>query len=230
MRTFKTTRFLLRRPRRLPRPTAKSVIIIGAGGHAKVIIELLRSSGYKPAVCIGDADSPDECHGVPVLQGDHQLEPLRAQGLALAFVAIGNNALRRQLGLMALQYGFTLVNAISPTAVISPTVHLGQGIAVMAGAVINAASVIDDFVIINTGATIDHDCTIGEACHIAPQCGLAGNVSVGMESFLGIGCSVVPGRRIGHRTAIGAGGVVVADIPDNVLAKGIPAKISTPRC
>jgi UDP-perosamine 4-acetyltransferase len=94
----------------------------------------------------------------------------------------------------------------------------------MAGAILNAEARVFDLAIINTGATIDHDCTIGYAAHIAPQCALAGNVNVGSYSFLGIGTKVIPGIAIGENVTVGAGGVVVKDIADGVLAIGIPAR------
>jgi UDP-perosamine 4-acetyltransferase len=95
----------------------------------------------------------------------------------------------------------------------------------MAGVVINAESVIADLVIVNTGATIDHDCVIGLAAHIAPQSGLAGNVTVGSETFIGIGTKVIPGVCIGEHVMIGAGGVVISDLPDGVTAVGVPVRI-----
>lgn len=204
----------------------QGIIIIGAGGHAKVCIELLRAMGESIDYCIG-ADSSLQCLGVPVLQGDANLARLRDAGYSKIFIAIGANNLRVQLANIAGELGYQLVNAMSPQAIISPTVQLGVGIAVMAGAVINAETVIGDLAIINTGATVDHDCQIGKACHIAPQCGLAGNVSIGERSFLGIGCKVIPNISIGVNVMIGAGSVVVSDIEQDLTAMGIPARATT---
>lgn len=203
----------------------EGVIVLGASGHAKVVIELLRASGLQVDYCVGGLDSPESCLGVAVLKGDEHLQHLRENGYTRAFVAIGSNALRQRLAHTAREAGFHLVNAISPTAVISPTARLGKGIAIMAGVIINAESVIEDLAIINTGATIDHDCRIGQAVHIAPQCALAGNVSVSEAAFLGIGCKIIPGIKIGEGATIGAGGVVVSDIPARTLAVGIPARV-----
>lgn len=201
------------------------VIVIGAGGHAKVCIELLRSMGEEVAFCVGGSDSPDHCLGVPVLKGDENLTLLRLEGYSRLFAAIGSNGLRDRLSAAAIEQGYQLVNAISPRAMISPTAKLGTGVAVMAGAVINAESVIGDLAIINTGATIDHDCLIGKAAHIAPQCALAGNVTVGQHSFLGVGCKVVPEIEIGENVIIGAGGVVIANIESGTKAVGVPTKV-----
>ena len=201
------------------------IVVVGAGGHAKVCIELLQAMGEQVAYCVGGEDSPDLCVGIPVLKGDENLLRLREAGYSRLFVAIGSNRLREHLATLAVAQGYQLVNAISPQAVISPTAQLGVGIAVMAGAVINAETTIADLAIINTGATIDHDCQIGKAVHIAPQCGLAGNVAVGKHSFLGIGCKLIPGVLIGENVIIGAGGVVTSDINNNVTAAGVPARV-----
>ena len=201
------------------------IIIVGAGGHAKVCIEILQAMGEEIAYCVGREGSPDLCGGVPVLRGDENLVRLREAGYSRLFVAIGANRLRERLATFAIEQGYQLVNAISPQAIISPTVQLGSGIAIMAGVVINAEVVIADLAIINTSATIDHDCQIGKAAHIATQCGLAGNVVVGSGSFLGIGCNVIPEVSIGENVIIGAGGVVISDINSNVTAAGDPAQV-----
>lgn len=203
---------------------SSKVVVVGAGGHAKVCIELLQAMGEEVVYCVGGTDSPDRCAGIPVLKGDENLVHLRESGYERLFVAIGSNKLRTRLAALAIEQGYKLVNAISPRAVISPTAHIGSGVAVMAGAVINAEATIGDLVIINTGATIDHDCQIGDAAHIAPQCGLAGNVVVGRQSFLGIGCKVIPEILIGENVIFGAGSVVIRDTGSNVVAVGVPAQ------
>lgn len=202
----------------------QEIIVVGAGGHAKVCIELLRAMGERVAYCIGGEDSPKQCLGVPVLQGDENLETLSREGYARVFIAIGANKLRDRLATLALRHGYTLINAISPLATISPSATIGSGIAIMAGAVINAEASIGDLSIVNTGATIDHDCRIGRAVHIAPQSALAGNVVVGDHAFLGIGTKVIPEVVIGERAIIGAGGAVVSDIADGCTAVGVPAR------
>jgi len=200
------------------------IVMVGAGGHAKVCIELLRAMGEHVAFCVGGDDSPPACLGVPVLRGDAHLARLREEGYARAFIAIGSNHVRVKLGHNAAAMGYTLVNAVSPRAVVSPTARLGAGIAIMAGAVINADAAIGDLAIVNTGASVDHDCTIDAGVHLAPQCALAGNVHVGAGAFLGIGCRVIPQVSIGARAVVGAGSVALCDIPDDATAVGVPAK------
>ncbi|MDB5457169.1 MAG: sugar O-acyltransferase, sialic acid O-acetyltransferase NeuD family, partial [Caulobacter sp.] len=162
--------------------TGGPVVVLGAGGHAKVVIELLRTAGFAtPAVL--DADpTPRDVAGAPVVGDDTALARLRAEGLSQAFVAIGDNALRRKLADRATAAGFTLVSAIHPSAVISPSARLGAGVAVMAGAVVNADTVVGDLAILNTRSSVDHDGVIGSAAHIGPGCALAGGVTVGEEA------------------------------------------------
>lgn len=204
---------------------SSAIIMIGAGGHAKVCIELFQAMGEEVAYCVGGENSPTACIDVPVLSGDANLIRLREAGYSRLFVAIGSNRHRERLATFAMEQGYQLVNAISPQAIISPTAKFGSGIAVMAGAVINAETTIADLAIINTGATVDHDCRIGKAVHIAPQCGLAGNVTVGNLSFLGIGCKVIPDIEIGEQVTIGAGGIVISPVESGATAIGVPARV-----
>jgi UDP-perosamine 4-acetyltransferase len=200
------------------------VIVIGAGGHAKVVIELLRQSGNHVAYCISGGEEHKECLGVPILVGDKWIENLRAEGFYRAFAAIGSNRTRLRMSRVLKQFHYELVNAISPFSMISPSAKIGVGVAIMAGAIINAEAEIGDFAIVNTGASVDHDCRIGQAAHIAPRCALAGMVTIGNGSFMGIGSCAVPGVNVGNWSIIGAGAAVTKDIPDNVIAVGIPAR------
>jgi UDP-perosamine 4-acetyltransferase len=206
----------------------KEVVIIGSGGHAQVVIELLRAEGkYQIKGCTGLGESGFVLGDVPILGTDSVLPATLANGATKAFVAIGDNHLRLRLFVQVSEMGFELINAISPDAVVSPSATLGRGIAIMAGAIINASTLIGDGAIINTNAGVDHDCRIGSGAHIGPGSVLAGNVEIGSETFLGVGTCVVPGVRIGSRTIVGAGSVVVRDIPDGVTAMGVPARITS---
>ena len=201
------------------------IVVLGGGGHAKVVIELLREMGQRVAICVGEENSPERCLDLVVLKGDAHLNVLREKGYSRAFIAIGSNRVRASVAEQVANLGFTLVNAISPHALISSSAKLGLGVAVMAGVVINAEAVIGDLAIINTGATIDHDCVIGSAVHIAPQCALAGGVVVKDGAFLGIGCKVIPEMVIGRNSVLGAGSVVITEIPEAVTAFGVPARV-----
>jgi UDP-perosamine 4-acetyltransferase len=204
------------------------VVIVGSGGHAKVVIELVRAEGkYQIKGCTAPGASGFVLGDVPILGTDSVLPALLVNGAKKAFVAIGDNHLRLRLLAQVLEMGFELINAVSPNAVVSPSATLGRGIAIMAGAIINASAEIGDGAIINTNAGVDHDCRIGNGAHIGPGSALAGNVEIGCECFLGAGTCVVPGVRIGSRAIVGAGSVVVRDIPDDVTAMGVPARITS---
>ena len=203
-----------------------AVVIIGAGGHAKVVVDMLQDNAdFNLVGCVSQTANSTGLLGLPSMGNDEALPRIMASGVRHAFVAVGDNRLRAELMRHVAQLGFSLVNAVSRRAVISARVALGAGIAIMAGAVINVDSVVEDGVIINTGATVDHDCRIGACAHIAPGTHLAGNVTIGEGTFLGVGCSVIPGRTIGAWSTIGAGSAVVRDIPGRVVAVGVPATI-----
>ena len=208
--------------------SSKEVVIIGSGGHAKVVIELVRAEGkYQIKGCTGLGERGFVLGDIPILGSDSVLPAMLANGARKAFVAIGDNHLRLRLLAQVSEMGFQLINAISPDAVVSPSAVLGRGIAIMAGAIINASTQIGDGAIINTNAGVDHDCQIGSGAHIGPGSVLAGNVEIGSEAFLGVGTCVVPGVRVGSCTIVGAGSVVVRDIPDGVTAMGVPARITS---
>jgi UDP-perosamine 4-acetyltransferase len=206
------------------------VIGIGAGGHAKVILEILRADRRYRLVGLLDRNRElwgSEVAGVPVLGGDELLEKLFAAGTRHAFIGVGTTgsaAPRRKLYEAATQLGFEFVPAIHPRATVSAMAKIGRGVAVMAGAVINTDTRIGDNVIINTGAVVEHDCSIGDHAHIATGAALAGGVSVGTGSLVGIGASVRQGVRIGNNAIVGAGAVVVKDVPDNIVVAGVPAR------
>ena len=203
----------------------KAVVVIGAGGHAKVVIDCLRHAGWNVIGCTDADPTPRSCAGVPVLGTDDMLESLRDQGVAHAFCALGANGLRERVGRKLHDLGFSLPSYQGPGAIVSSTVRIGAGVAIMPGAVVNIDTVIGDFAIINTNANVDHDGVIGRAVHIGPGAALAGEVTVGDRTFIATGSAVIPQRVIGSDTIVGAGSVVVRDLPSGVVAFGNPARI-----
>lgn len=199
------------------------VVVLGSGGHAVVCIDILSDMGYVVVGVLGTADD-DRPLQVPFLGDDDELPRLRDQGVRAAFVALGDNRARGRLMSLVRDSGMELVCAISPAAHLSPSVDLGVNVAVMAGAVVNAYGALGDGVIVNTGADVDHDADLAALVHVAPGCHLAGRVTIGEGAFLGIGCTVIPECRIGRWSQLGAGSVVVGDIPERVLALGVPAR------
>jgi UDP-perosamine 4-acetyltransferase len=202
---------------------ADRVVVLGAGGHAVVCIDSLIESGLDVVGAVAPA-APDRQLQVAHLGDDAVLDDLLADGVRQAFVAVGDNRARGAVMASVAERGFALTNAVSPRAHLAGTVRLGTNVAVMAGAVVNAYAWLDDGAILNTGATVDHDVRLGRCTHVAPGSHLAGNVELADGAFLGVGTSVVPGVRIGAWSQLGAGAVVVADVPDHVLAVGVPAR------
>lgn len=199
------------------------LIIIGAGAHSKVVVDIIEMMGtYEIEGLIDDHESI--VLGYKVIGTDDSLERLFSSGINSAFVAIGNNAVRERLYKQLKAIGFNIVNAISPYAVISKHAHIGDGVAVMPGAVINADTHIGDGVIINTNASIDHDCFVGSFSHVAPGANVCGSCNIGTNCMLGVGCKVIDKTVIGDNTIVGAGAVVIKDIADNTVAVGVPAR------
>lgn len=201
------------------------VAVIGAGGHAKVIIDLLRGSGHEVVACLDAGREGQTVCGIPVL-GDEQivLPELAAKGVDAVFVALGDNRLRQKIVARVAGMGFEMISAIGRSAVISPSATIGAGCAIMEGAIVNADSRIGNFAIINTNASVDHDCVVGDFTHIAPGSVLAGGVNVGREVFLGAGTRVIPGITVKEGSVVGAGAVVVRNIDTAGTWVGLPAK------
>lgn len=202
-----------------------STIIIGSGGHAKVIVDILNSSREYTVIGFTDPHRKGTIMNLPILGDDSILNELLDKGVSHAFVALGDNRIRLQIGKRVRDMGYHLINAISPDAFLSDSVRIGVGVAIMPGVIVNAETTISDLSILNTGATIDHDCTIGKSSHIAPGCHLAGCVSIAEGVFLGVGTNIIPEICIGEWTIIGAGSTVINNISSYSIAVGVPAKI-----
>lgn len=203
------------------------ILIIGAGGHAKVAFDVINSSGNDTVVGFID-DNPkkngQEFCGLSILGNISDLSNKLKNYTDGIFIAIGNNKTRERI-FIELKDQYEIINAIHPSAIISDTVSMGKGILIVAGVIINFDSQIGDGVILNTGATIDHDNVISDFVHIAPGANLAGTVKIGKYSMVGIGSAIIENITIGENTTIGGGSVVIDDLPDNCVAFGNPAKV-----
>jgi len=207
------------------------VVGLGAGGHAKVVIEILQINGEYEVIGLLDPNSSlwkTKVLGVPVLGDDNLIPELYDQGLRYAFIGlgtVGNSRPRRQLYQKARQHKLEIARAVHPQAWISPSAQVGYGPTIMAGAAINADVRLGDNVIVNTGAIVEHDCIIKDHVHIATGAHLAGAVHVGEGAHIGLGASVLQGVQIGNNAIVGSGAVVVKNVPDDVTVVGIPARI-----
>jgi sugar O-acyltransferase (sialic acid O-acetyltransferase NeuD family) len=206
------------------------ILILGASGHAKVIIDLIERSGQHEVVGLLGEDRPDDgtlC-GYLVMGRIEDLPSIcRAQDVQCLVAGIGDNWSRSETicRVGELRPGSRFLTASHPSAQIARDVEMGEGTVVMAGAVINSGAQIGRHCIINTGARVDHDCVLGDFVSIAPGATLGGNVRIGTGSAISLGVGVIHGMTIGEDTVIGAGAIVLEDVPAGVVAYGLPARV-----
>jgi sugar O-acyltransferase (sialic acid O-acetyltransferase NeuD family) len=205
------------------------IIIWGAAGHARVVADIIRRDGELRVAGFIDDAHPERAgewfEGARILGGREALGAARAEGVSHLIVAFGNCDGRAEAARFAVESGFVLTIAVHPSAVIAASAKIGAGTVIAANVVVNPGTTIGENVILNTSCSVDHDCAVGNLAHIAPGARLAGNVRVGNASWIGIGAVVSDGLSIGARSVIGAGAVVVSDIPDGVVAYGVPARV-----
>ncbi len=199
-------------------------LLVGGGGHAKVVLDVAHAAGFRAAGFLDPDPAAPPIGEIRRLGGDEAASGLLAQGLALAFVALGDNRLRREIGERLRALGFTLVTLIHPSAIISPTAVIGFGTVVMPLAVVNAAARIGNHAILNTGAIVEHDCVLGDGVHAAPRSVFGGRCIVGQEVLFGIGACARPLSRIGAGATVGAGAVVAGEIMEDAVVAGAPAR------
>lgn len=197
-----------------------SLWVLGAGGHAKVVVATARAAGF---AAIEVADDDASVHGRDLLGAriTATVADVIARPEATAVLAIGDNAARHRIAQTARCQFATVIH---PSAIIDASVGVGPGTVVFAGTVIQPDTRLGAHVIVNTGASIDHDCELGDAVHVAPGARLAGTVRLGTGVFVGIGAVIIPGRSIGAWTRIGAGAAVIHDLPEGITAAGVPAR------
>ena len=204
------------------------IVIIGAGGHARVVYEIVSHDRNLEVVAFVDnvVHGRDEhIMGVRVM-GDHSVLPrLIGDGVKGAIVAIGDNETRASRFQELAALGLMAVSGIHPTSHIASSARLGSGVTIAMGAIVSTGARIGDNVIVNTGAIVEHEDELEDHVHIGPRCALAGRVTVKRGAFIGIGSVVKEYLTIGRNSIIGAGSVVLEDIPDNVVAVGAPAKV-----
>lgn len=208
----------------------KRVVVIGAGGHGREVAEILRHQARQgeALAVLGFIDDSESLHGqiddLPVLGDWTWFEGADLTDVAVV-CAVGQPPVCRRLVRRALTLGLPFVNAVSPLAHISSYAQVGQGITVFPHVVVNTGAFIGDYCILNVGTTVSHNTKVGRYSNINPGVHLAGNVTVGEGCYIGMGTNVIQGRSIGSWTTVGAGAAVIHDLPDNITAVGVPARV-----
>lgn len=202
------------------------LLIVGAGGHAKVVAETAQLAGFE---VVGFLDRSAETHdqsvlGLPVL-GDERLLGSSEYAECAVVVAVGDNAAREAAVARLTAQGVEFALVVHPAATVSESARLGAGTVVFAGAVVNSSAAIGAHCIINTLACIEHDTVLGDFAHVSPGANLGGGCRAGRLAHIGIGASVLPHVSIGSRATIGGGAAVISDIPDDAVAVGVPATV-----
>ncbi len=205
----------------------KPVIIIGAGGHAKVLHDSLKLLGIEVLGMLDKCHPPSRQAGeLPIIGDDSAISAYSNDAVELVngLGSVGDTAIRAGIFSKFKNLGYSFRQVIHPNAVIAKDCVLGEGVQVMAGAVVNTGTRIATDSIINTGAVIDHDCVIGNHVHIAPGVTLSGSVYVDEGSHIGTGATIIQGVSIGRNALVGAGAVVLEDVPAGARVVGVPAK------
>lgn len=208
-------------------PGGRKLLVIGGGGHAKVVTEAARAQGWRVLGFFDDDRSSAIDAETPRLGEVAQAASADLDGSALdgspscAIIAMGSLELRAKL--MAELRGL-FGTVIHPAAIVSPTAQIGVGVFISAGAIVQSRARIEDHAIINTGAIVEHDCVIHANAHIAPGAALGGAVTVGRDTLIGLGARIKPGVRIGTGCTIGAGAVVLRNVSDHSTVVGVPAR------
>jgi len=212
---------------------APGLVLVGGGGHARVLIDALRVLHYAPTIGILDANAErtgSDLDGVAILGTDAMLESLARAGTRAFAVALGgtrDNRPRARLYDRALALGLQPLSIVHPRATVSSAARLGPGVQILPGAVVNAGASLGCNVIVNTGAIVEHDCTIGDHVHVASGACLASSISVGRFAHVGAGATVRQSISIGESSVVGAGAVVVKDVAASTIVVGVPAREHT---
>jgi sugar O-acyltransferase (sialic acid O-acetyltransferase NeuD family) len=206
----------------------ENILIFGAGGHGKVIVDIVEKQGVYQILGILDPNKkPGELFcGYPVLGGDETVGR-HASKASRGIIAVGENSIRARVTkhVSEIHPAFAFVSAVHPSAVLGKDVAIGPGSVVMAGVVINSGSRIGSHCVLNTRCSLDHDGLLGDFAQIAPGATLGGNVRVGEHAFVGLGASVIHEKKIGEHAVVGAGAVVIRDVPSYSVAVGVPARV-----
>lgn len=205
----------------------KKLIIVGNGGHSKVVQEIVRKSDYQLIEIWDDKYSEVTCiDGINYAPIDVN-HPFVEDKSVFFFLAIGDNSVRKKIANRFNINKSRYATILAPSAIISTEAFISGGSLVMEGAIIQAGSTIGDQVIVNSGSIIDHDCQIEEYVHVAPGATITGHCTVRQMSLIGAGSTLIPSVVVEEHATIGAGSVVIKNVPANKIAYGNPAKYVT---
>jgi sugar O-acyltransferase (sialic acid O-acetyltransferase NeuD family) len=211
---------------------SRRVVIVGAGDHGRVMLELLRASGTEPVGFVEVHPSPDDAarrvDGLNVI-GNLDAPAGWAVATSAFVVALGDNRARREAYERCLELGLEPEAAIHPRAILLGGARVTPGAMVCAGAIVGVAATVGPNAIVNTGATVDHDNVIEAHAHVGPGAHLAGHVTVEEGAFVGIGSAVREGCRIGAWALVGGGAMVIGDVEDGGHVIGVPARPAVER-
>jgi len=199
------------------------IAVFGAGGHAKVVLAALEAAGERVRGVYDDAPGAAgrSVLGVPVLG---PLSQAVEDGVLRAVIAIGSNPVRKRIAESPAFAGLSWASVVHPFSFVAPSVVLGEGSVVFAGSVLQPDVVVGRHAVVNTAATVDHDGRLGDYCQVCPGAHLAGTVTLEEGVFVATGASLVPGVTVGAWSTVGAGAVVVGDLPSHTKALGVPAR------
>ncbi len=199
----------------------KRAYVLACGGHAKVVVQSLRALDYE-VVAVFDDDARKWKSQLLGVQVEGPIDEILSFPRCPTIIAVGDNRIRAAI---AARLELDWMTMVHPRATVDSTVHLGPGTVVFAGAVVQADAQIGSHGIINTSASVDHDCVLGDFVHVAPGTRLAGGVRIGDRTLMGLGSIVIPERQVGAGSIVGAGAVITCDLPANVTAVGVPARV-----
>lgn len=205
------------------------IVLLGGGGHAKVLIDLIRVLNQYEIIGILDEQLKlgTEISGFQVIGADDVLIDLHKKGIKNACIAVGSvkdNSKRKTLYEKVKYAGFSIPALVHPSAIISDKSQIQEGVQVMAGAVIQTNCMIGENTIINTGAIVEHDCIIGRHVHICSGAVISGGCEIQDGVFIGAGATLIQGIKVGKNSIIAAGAVVINDVHANAKVMGVPAK------
>ena len=207
-----------------PRP----IVILGNGGHARVVADICQLAGRAVGGLLDRQGSVSNVRGARVLGGDELLDdPSFVQRYDFV-IGIAYQDVRRRLGELLRAKSAVMTTVVHPRAIVASDVVMGAGIVLVAGAIVNPNVTLGDLVIVNTGAIVDHDCRLDAGVHVGPGARLTGGVTCWEYAFVGAGAVVIPGRTIGARTVVGAGAIVVTDFGSDLTVTGCPARVVDP--